>query len=45
MTALSTDTNRVYELGNINEFPVAAKSLIYQGAAVGSNSNGFAQYV
>ena len=43
MTALSTDINRVYELGNINEFPVAAKSLIYQGAAVGSNSNGFAQ--
>jgi hypothetical protein len=43
MTKLSADLNRVYESGNINEFPVAAESIIYQGAAVGSNSSGFAQ--
>jgi len=35
MTKLTTDTNRVYELGDINEFPVLGGELIYQGAAVG----------
>ena len=33
--ALSADTPRVYELGNINEVPVKASTLIYEGAAVG----------
>ena len=35
MVKLTTDTNRVYELGDINEFPVLGGELIYQGAAVG----------
>ena len=35
MTKLTTDTNRVYELGDINEFPVLGGELIYQGSAVG----------
>ncbi len=33
--ALSADTPRAYELGNIQEYPVAASAKIYEGAAVG----------
>lgn len=33
--ALSADTPRVYELGDINELPVKASSCIYEGSAVG----------
>lgn len=36
--ALTEDTPRAYELGNINEYPVAASTKIYEGAAVGLNS-------
>lgn len=43
MTALAKDTNRVYELGNINEVPVKGASLIYEGAAVGAHSSGYAR--
>lgn len=35
MTTLSTDTARHYELGVINEFPIIADDIIYEGAAVG----------
>jgi hypothetical protein len=41
MTALTKDTNRVYEFGNINELPVAAGEVIYQGAALSCNSSGY----
>lgn len=41
MTALTKDTNRVYELGNINELPVAGSEIIYQGAALSCNSSGY----
>lgn len=43
MTALTKDTTRVYELGNINELPAAAGELIYQGAAIGCDSSGYAK--
>jgi hypothetical protein len=43
MTALTKDTNRVYELGNINELPVAAGEVIYQGAAIGCDASGYAK--
>ncbi len=43
MTALTTDTPRVYELGVTNEFPVAANTLIYEGAAIGDNGSGYAR--
>lgn len=43
MTALAKDTNRVYELGNINEIPVKSASIIYQGAAVGAHNSGYAR--
>lgn len=35
MTTLGTDTPRDVELGDINEFPVIAADIIYEGAAVG----------
>lgn len=35
MTTLAVDTPRTYELGDVNEFPVIAAEIIYEGAAVG----------
>jgi hypothetical protein len=35
MTTLAKDTPRAYEVGDINEFPVIASDIIYEGAAVG----------
>lgn len=43
MTALSTDANRTYELGDINQVPVKGAAVIYQGAAVGGHSSGYAR--
>ncbi len=43
MTALATDSNRIYELGDINQVPVKGSSIIYQGAAVGGHSSGYAR--
>lgn len=43
MTTLSTDTPRVYEIGDRNEFPVIASDIIYEGAAVGENASGYAR--
>lgn len=39
--ALSADTPRAYELGNINELPVKASTKIYEGAAVGDDGAGY----
>lgn len=35
MTQLATDTPRAFELGSINELPVVAAGIIYDGSAVG----------
>lgn len=43
MTGLTNDANRSYELGDINQLPIKAGSIIYEGAAVGSNSSGYAK--
>lgn len=44
MVKLIKDTQRVYELGDINEFPVQGGQLIYQGAAIGLDpADGFAK--
>lgn len=43
MAALTKDTNRIYELGDVNEVPVKGGALIYQGAAVGANTSGYAK--
>jgi len=39
MSKLTKDTVRVYELGDINEFPILGGEIIYQGAAIGSDPN------
>jgi len=43
MTTLAKDTPRAYELGDIEEYPVVASDVIYEGAAVGEDDNGYAQ--
>lgn len=35
MTTLAADKCRTFELGDVNEFPVIASDIIYEGAAVG----------
>ena len=39
--ALTADTPRAYELGNINELPVKGSTKIYEGAAVGDAAAGY----
>lgn len=41
MTTLAADSVRDLELGNINELPVIASDIIYEGAAVGDNASGY----
>lgn|SRR5574343_37775 len=43
MTTLAANSARDYELGNINELPVIASDIIYEGAAVGDNGSGYAR--
>ena len=43
MTTLAGDKARAYELGTIQEYPVVATDIIYEGAAVGENASGFAR--
>ena len=45
MTALTTGANRSYELGDINQLPIKGGSVIYEGAAVGGNSSGYAKSI
>ena len=43
MSTLTADKVRDYELGGINEYPVIAGDVIYEGAAVGDNGSGYAR--
>lgn len=43
MTTLATDTPRDYQLGEIEEYPVIASDIIFEGAAVGENASGYAR--
>lgn len=43
MATLSKDKPREYYQGDFHEFPVVASDIIYQGAAVGDNSSGYAR--
>jgi len=43
MTTLSADEARPLELGTINELPVIASDIIYEGAVVGDNGSGYAR--
>ncbi|MCI0430769.1 MAG: cytoplasmic protein, partial [Rhodospirillales bacterium] len=43
MTTLAADKPRTYELGDVNELPVVAADIIFEGAAVGDNGSGVAR--
>jgi len=43
MATLAADKPRPYELGSIQEYPVIAADIIYEGAAVGENAAGYAR--
>lgn len=43
MTTLAVDTPRTYELGDLNDLPVIASDIIYEGAAVGENGSGYSR--
>lgn len=43
MTTLSKDNPRAYQQGDIEEYPVVASDIIYEGAAVGENASGYAR--
>jgi len=43
MGTLIADRIRDYELGNVNEYPMIAADVIYEGAAVGDNGSGYAR--
>ena len=43
MTTLAADSARDFELGDINELPVIAADIIYEGAIVGDNASGYAR--
>jgi len=43
MTTLAANVARPFELGDIQEVPVIASDIIYEGAAVGDNGSGLAR--
>lgn len=43
MTTLAADIKRPYALGDIEEYPVIAADIIYEGAAVGENGSGYSR--
>lgn len=43
MTTLAANAPRVYEIGNVNEFPMVASDIIFEGAAVGLDGSGNAK--
>lgn len=43
MTTLAAGKPREYSLGDIEEYPVIASDIIYEGAAVGENASGYAR--
>ncbi|BEP42257.1 hypothetical protein [Variovorax sp. V15] len=43
MTTLAANKPRAFELGTIQEYPVIAADIIFEGAAVGENGAGFAR--
>lgn len=43
MATLAKDTPRDYSLGDIEEYPVIADDIIFEGAAVGENASGYAR--
>lgn len=43
MATLDKDAVRAFELGKLNELPVIAADIIYEGAMVGDNGSGYAR--
>lgn len=43
MTTLAVDTPRTFELGDMNDIGAIASDIIYEGAAVGDDGNGYAR--
>ena len=43
MTTLAADSPRTYQVGGIEEYPVIASDIIYEGAAVGENAAGYSR--
>lgn len=43
MTTLAANAPRDYQLGDLDEYPVIASDIIYEGAAVGENASGYAR--
>jgi hypothetical protein len=43
MTTLAVDAVRDYQLGELEDYPVIASDIIYEGAAVGENGSGYAR--
>lgn len=43
MATLAADVARDFQLGEIEEYPVIAADIIYEGAAVGEDTNGYAR--
>jgi len=43
MPALTKDTTRTYEIGDINEIPMAGGAVIFQGGAIGATLTGYAR--
>lgn len=43
MTTLAADTPRNYQLGELEDYPIIADDIIYEGAAVGENGSGYAR--
>lgn len=43
MSKLTNDVARTYELGNTSEYPILGGEIIYEGGAVGIETNGYAR--
>ena len=43
MATLAADTPRAYQLGEVEEYPVIASDIIFEGAAVGENASGYSR--
>lgn len=43
MATLAADTLRDFQLGDVEEYPVIATDIIYEGAAVGENGSGYSR--
>ncbi len=43
MTTLAADKARAFELGTIEEYPMVAADIVFEGAAVGEDGSGYAR--